>query len=1333
MRRAFGFCALLGLALCATPAGAAIEEYDTVSPINMTIDSFEYMNTASRDAFTEAMRHWSVAVYEMTNGRHRLGRVKIVQGKGNREFAHVRWLENYHENGKTHAETEAGAYVPYRQEAVSPKHAIKMSSEFLGGRDNFSSDQGPIDTGYTLAHECGHYVYGLFDEYEGDAFNWWPRWIYPNSPRTGDHMVRTIMNSDDIIVHSIMRDQISGFALDGNLFPYERAMALNFSTDEHYGFDGTKCPEEYQTAQRRLYPRTVSCWSTLVSKELPAWALLRSYKRRFYRDLVSAKPATSFDITHGNGFPRIGSTEAEFREKSPAIDDLKIEWGTTDNQRARMILVENSGNLLESLSDLDWPYSPMMCNLVDMLLTAIPAGADVGIFTFDRDGVHEVVPFRKIAEGANEGGALAENAIIRDRLRMEARNKLHTLLFPQDSQTGINIPLYDVLSDAIDRLQAYMDARHILLGDIVVLIAQAPEDSEKYSRETTFKALAAKSRSFFIPLSLVSVRNRSIELYRRLSRETGGSFHKRAAPLSPERFRYTGDILWRSFQPEPYLLRNPWSGYLQLLCADNFGDIFFGYSTLGTSSTRGQSDVQSGVRWRTPNFLTGEAGPPKRDAAQGKRDEEVRGDRIASQPFILDGRIGAFSVFVKVLNPYQRSLQCVLVAPGGKRFPVGDSTFMLDDDLNARVKMDPSLAGYWRLECEGAKYNEAQVSFHIVGESIGLKAGELPDLDNRGNGVGKDGVSVRQEEGGRGYRGALFHHLEAAGVSGGIFNSAENGKRLRLQCSTYEGEELLTGLSVVARVIHPSGWIESIRMRDDGVGPDLADRDGIYTGEVFCNERGHYQVSTAAENDGSAYVTRLSNPDGPSGSFDLEGKSPFWGDAVTEPFKRMDQVTFDVIYDPEAAQAPDPEGTHMTLPILSIGEIEGPQHILEGIETEYSVDVAPVELGGMMAKYFAWSVINSDKFRILPDPEGRPNVVRVLADRDYGSSGGRLQVCNAVPPALIRLVEAQRRTKGLMVVEPVFLGKSFALGDECMVFADEDVFFEGALRLPEGYDSRASWSRRGPDQVARLVRQDAAGCTVRTLKPGTFTLTLSSDVYPDRIGRTITVKVIRREGPGSQPGKPGDDAGSKPRPIPGGDPGGDDDVDTDPGDDGGGGSGGGGPGRPGRPPRGPETPDPEEPVPLPPGVSAVLVDGRALGPGGMALVEGIRSISLAFRFADAVERHLLSASLLSAEGGRNEAEATIDGARLSADGLALTADFHPRTEGRYRIAYGFERKDGVRAKGSFVVKVTGGSGSGGRGDERRGGGCSALDGAAMLFLLACFLLPCRTEGAGDRS
>ena len=207
-----------------------------------------------------------------------------------------------------------------------------------------------------------------------------------------------------------------------------------------------------------------------------------------------------------------------------------------------MILVENSGNLLEPLEkNLEWSYSPTLYNLVDMMLTAIPAGADVGVFTFDRGGIEEVAPFQKM-----------EN-VARNRLKAETRNKLHTLLFPQDSQTGINIPLYDVLSDAIDRLQAYMDARHILLGDIVVLVAQAPEESEKHSKKTTFEALTAKSRSFFIPLSLVSVRIRNIELYQRLSRETGGVVHRRAVPLSPERIRYIGNTFWRSFLPEPYL------------------------------------------------------------------------------------------------------------------------------------------------------------------------------------------------------------------------------------------------------------------------------------------------------------------------------------------------------------------------------------------------------------------------------------------------------------------------------------------------------------------------------------------------------------------------------------------------------------------------------------------------------------------------------------------------------------------------------------------------------------------------------------------------------------
>ena len=261
-----------------------------------------------------------------------------------------------------------------------------------------------------------------------------------------------------------------------------------------------------------------------------------------------------------------------------------------------------------------------------------------------------------------------------------------------------------------------------------------------------------------------------------------------------------------------------------------------------------------------------------------RSDAKVRGERLTSSPFLLDSRIGAFSAFVNIVNPYRRSLQCTLVEPGGKRFPIGGMITGMDNNLNVRVKVKPSQVGYWHLECEGAGYKEVQVSFYIVGESRGLETGETLNEDGERDAVGKDEVSVRQEEeGGRGYRGALFHHLEAAGVSGGVFNSAENGKRLRLQCSTYEGEELLTGLSVVARVIHPAGWSESIHMRDDGVAPDLADRDGIYTGEVFCNELGHYQVVTTVDNDGGAYVTRLSKPNDPGGASTWRESRPSGG------------------------------------------------------------------------------------------------------------------------------------------------------------------------------------------------------------------------------------------------------------------------------------------------------------------------------------------------------------------------------------------------------------------------------------------------------------------------
>jgi len=84
-------CVIILLAICSK--ALAIPVYNTITPINLTISTFNHMQgSIFEDFFTEAIHHFAVGVYEMTNGAHRLGRVKIVQRGtlSNREFMHIK-------------------------------------------------------------------------------------------------------------------------------------------------------------------------------------------------------------------------------------------------------------------------------------------------------------------------------------------------------------------------------------------------------------------------------------------------------------------------------------------------------------------------------------------------------------------------------------------------------------------------------------------------------------------------------------------------------------------------------------------------------------------------------------------------------------------------------------------------------------------------------------------------------------------------------------------------------------------------------------------------------------------------------------------------------------------------------------------------------------------------------------------------------------------------------------------------------------------------------------------------------------------------------------------
>jgi len=288
------FACILILLITYSKVFAAIPEYDTISPINLTILYSGNIDDVKRERITEAMRHFAVAVYEKTNGAHQLGRIKIIQ-RGElepKELMHIHWFRYSRATeifgGRGARTGRIGSYIPFSQNVIR-RGGIQINLTSLDGAAFSPADPvlGPIDTGYTLAHETGHFIYGLFDEYPGSliwsTFSriWGPQNI---SPYDG---LAPGMNS---IMHTQRRAVVS-------VNQRERALALNFSTNRHYRLDAvtTGIPIIHRTAQRRMYPYTISAWDTLVENVAP---MTSRASRSLFRDLRRVYPVGYMDITH---------------------------------------------------------------------------------------------------------------------------------------------------------------------------------------------------------------------------------------------------------------------------------------------------------------------------------------------------------------------------------------------------------------------------------------------------------------------------------------------------------------------------------------------------------------------------------------------------------------------------------------------------------------------------------------------------------------------------------------------------------------------------------------------------------------------------------------------------------------------------------------------------------------------------------------------------------------------------------------------------------------------------------------------------------------------------
>ncbi|MEP0354571.1 Ig-like domain-containing protein [Paraglaciecola sp.] len=251
-------------------------------------------NGDPQEIHEEIIGHFADAVCEQSNGIHKLQKVSLFKNKKHQAKADIIW--NNSEWPRAHL---AGF-------GANGMH-IYFGDIFPGG--NGTSDKDMLaDTkgaGYTLGHEWGHYVYGLFDEYSGSA--------------DSTASASTPQNTDVETVPSIMSNQWLA-STSGNQW-------LNHSTSNNLG-------DAARTAQGRVYGK--SGWEILVQdpKDDPK------------SGQATAQPDRTRYLALGNGSPTAADNWVKEELADANFDcrsQLDIVW--VDGDIDMQIVIDRSGSM----------------------------------------------------------------------------------------------------------------------------------------------------------------------------------------------------------------------------------------------------------------------------------------------------------------------------------------------------------------------------------------------------------------------------------------------------------------------------------------------------------------------------------------------------------------------------------------------------------------------------------------------------------------------------------------------------------------------------------------------------------------------------------------------------------------------------------------------------------------------------------------------------------------------------------------------------------------------------------------------------------------------------
>jgi uncharacterized protein YegL len=312
-----------------------------------------YANTLKKKAQIEAnLRHFSEGIYESSNGAHRLGKVTVFTDGAYADNTDILWRKETNNSGKP---CWFNAHIAGRGKKGQRIQHCDMGTNHRG---SYNMLEQPRAGGYTLAHEWGHFFYGLYDEYQGQSAC---NASQPYLPCTLDTPANiSIMNRHWNAIN-IADDSLADLRW------------LNFSTIQSGSFNN---------AHYRMYGN--NGWETLILPKNQDPQQLGG-KRTYYPELLAVAPASgqtpSLELDKPEGIAaatqslqvifKPGTSQTKTR-RTRGNDEAFFEWIGT----VRQILIDRSATMTpEQLNNVKVA--------VQSLIDEAEIGDVIGIIAFD--------------------------------------------------------------------------------------------------------------------------------------------------------------------------------------------------------------------------------------------------------------------------------------------------------------------------------------------------------------------------------------------------------------------------------------------------------------------------------------------------------------------------------------------------------------------------------------------------------------------------------------------------------------------------------------------------------------------------------------------------------------------------------------------------------------------------------------------------------------------------------------------------------------------------------------------------------------------------------------